>query len=81
MPMDPNDYVTEPYTRKAGKGLTYLIEANRHGRWGVKLDGKVIKTGGLPDYYGKPRWGSKKLQADAFAAARSAIENLMTDEG
>lgn len=70
------------YTRSTGAGLTYDIEADRHGNFTVKLDGKVIKrVTALPSYLGKPRWGSKKLEADANEDAKRAIEAFKTDAG
>ncbi|MEO8655359.1 MAG: hypothetical protein ABI409_14635 [Ramlibacter sp.] len=70
------------YTRSTGAGLTYDIEADKHGNYTVKLDGKVIKrVSALASYLGKPRWGSKKLEADAHEDARKAIENFKTDAG
>ena len=70
------------YTRSTGAGLTYDIEADKHGNYTVKLDGKVIKrVSALASYLGKPRWGSKKLEADANEDARKAIESFKTDAG
>jgi hypothetical protein len=74
MAMDPNAFTSEPYT--SSKGVEFVVFANRHGRWRIERDGAVIKSGGDQDFYGKPRWGSKKLQAEAFAAARAAIEAM-----
>ncbi|HMA08963.1 MAG TPA: hypothetical protein VKP68_13915 [Ramlibacter sp.] len=70
------------YTRSKGDGLTYDIEADKHGNYTVKLNGKVIKrVTALSNYLGKPRWGSKKLEADAIEDAKKAIEGFKTDEG
>ncbi len=70
------------YTRSKGDGLTYDIEADKHGNYAVKLNGKVIKrVTALSNYLGKPRWGSKKLEADAIEDAKKAIEGFKTDEG
>ena len=68
--------------RSTGAGLTYDIEADKHGNYTVKLDGKVIKrVTALPHYLGKPRWGTRKLEADANEDARKAIEAFKTDAG
>lgn len=70
------------YTRSKGNGLTYDIEADKHGNYTVKLNGKVIKrVTALANYLGKPRWGSKRLEADAIEDAKKAIEGFKTDEG
>lgn len=70
------------YTRSTGAGLTYDIEADKHGNYTVKLNGKVVKrVTALSNYLGKPRWGSKKLEADANEDAKKAIEGFKTDAG
>lgn len=69
------------YRRSKGKQLEYEIKADRHGSYTISLDGKPIKVMGIGDYFGRPRWGSKKLQAEAFEAAKSSVERLLTDEG
>lgn len=70
------------YTRSKGAGLSYEIEADRHGSYTVTLNGKVIKrVSALSSYLGKPKWGSKQLEADAIEDAKRAIEGFRTDEG
>ena len=70
------------YTRTKGAGLTYDIEADRHGNYAVLLDGKVVKrVTALSNYLGKPRWGSKQLEVDAIKDAKQSIEELKTDHG
>lgn len=70
------------YTRSTGACLTYDIEADKHGSYTVKLNGKVIKrVTALASYLGKPRWGSRKLEADANEDAKKAIEGFKTDAG
>ena len=70
------------YTRSKGAGLTYDIDADRHGNYTVKLDGKVVKrVTALPAYLDKPRWGSRQLEVDAVADAKQSIESLKTDHG
>ena len=69
------------YTRSTGAGLTYDIEADRHGNFTVKLDGKVVKrVTALPRYLGKPRWGSKKLEAEAIDDAKRDIDARMAHQ-
>ena len=70
------------YTRRTGAGLTYEIEVDRHGNYAIKLNAKVIKrVTALSNYLGKPKWGSKKLEADAAEDAKKAIEAFKTDAG
>ena len=70
------------YTRSKGEGLTYDIDADRHGNYTVMLHGKVVKRiSSLSDYLGKPRWGSKQLEIDAIEDAKRSIESLKTDQG
>ena len=70
------------YTRQSASGLTYEIEVDRHGSYAIMLNEKVLKrVTALPHYVGKPRWGSKKLEADAAGDAKRAIEAFKTDVG
>jgi hypothetical protein len=70
------------YTRSKGDGLTYEIEADRHGNYTITLEGKVVKrVSSLPKYLGKPKWGSKQLESDAVEDAKASIESLKTDRG
>ncbi|HSV34805.1 MAG TPA: hypothetical protein VLI46_04570 [Ramlibacter sp.] len=70
------------YTRQKGANLSYDIEVDKHGNYAIKLNGKVLKrVTALSNYIGKPRWGSKKLEADAAEDAKNAIEAFRTDEG
>jgi hypothetical protein len=70
------------YTCSKGAGLTYDIEADRHGNYTIFLNGKVIKRiSALSNYLGKPRWGSKQLELDAIEDAKQSIEALKTDHG
>lgn len=73
---------TIEYTRQKGKQLTYVIDADKHGNYSITLDRKVVKRLTVPSQYlGKPRWGSKKLEAAALEDAKKAIESMKTDEG
>jgi hypothetical protein len=70
------------YSREKGPGPTYDIEADRHGNYTIKLRGRVLKrVTVLSRYAGKPRWGSKKLEADAIEDAKQAVEGFKTSEG
>ena len=68
--------------RQNGSGLTYDIEVDRHGSYAIMLNSKVVKrVTALSNYVGKPKWGSKKLEADAAEDAKRAIEAFKTDAG
>ena len=70
------------YTRLKGEGMTYDIEADRHGNYTVSLEGKVVRrVTTLSNYLGKPKWGSKQLEADAIQDAKESIEAMKTDRG
>lgn len=70
------------YTRSKGAGLSYEIDADRHGSYTISLQGKVIKrVSALADYLDKPKWGSRQLEAGAIEDAKNAIESLRTDGG
>jgi len=63
------------YTPPNANGPTYEIEADRHGSYTVKLNDRVVKrVTALTDYLGKPKWGSKKLEADAIEDAKRAVD-------
>jgi len=63
------------YTPTNRSGPEYEIEADRHGNYAIKLNGKVIRrVSALAHYLGKPRWGSRKLEADAIEDAKRDIE-------
>jgi hypothetical protein len=67
------------YTRQDGAGPTYDIQADRHGNYTITLQGKVVKrVTALSSYLGKPRWGSRQLEADAVEDAKNSIESLKT---
>ena len=59
------------YTPQDGTGPEFEIEADRHGSYTIKLNGKVIRrVTALANYLGKPRWGSRKLEAEAIEDAK-----------
>lgn len=65
------------YMDSQGAGPTYAIEADRHGNYTIRLQGKVVKrVSALPQYLGKPRWGSKRLEEEAIRDAQRAIEGF-----
>jgi hypothetical protein len=64
------------YASRNGTGPTYEIEADRHGSYTIRLEGKVVRrVTALTEYVGKPKWGSKKLEADAVEDAKRDIES------
>ena len=68
------------YTRNNGAGLSYEIDADRHGNYTIMHEGKVVKrVSALMHYLGKPRWGSKQLEADAIEDAKKSIEGMKTE--
>ena len=65
------------YKDSQGLGPVYAIEADRHGNYTIRLEGKVVKrVSALARYVGKPRWGSRKLEEDAIRDAQQAIEGF-----
>lgn len=61
--------------------LTYgefVIEADRHGNYAIRHHGRLVRrVTALTHYPGKPRWGSRKLEADAAADARRDIDAFL----
>lgn len=65
------------YTPQSQPGTEFEIEADRHGSYAIRLNGKVIRrVTALPDYLGKPKWGSRRLEAGAIEDAKRDIEAL-----
>lgn len=65
------------YTPRDCPGPEYEIEADRHGNYAIKLNGKVCKrVTALTNYLGKPRWGSKKLEVDAIEDAKRDVDSV-----
>ena len=63
------------YTPQSQPGTEFEIEADRHGSYAIRLNGKVVRrVTALPDYVGKPRWGNRKLEAGAIEDAKRDIE-------
>jgi hypothetical protein len=63
------------YTPQPGTGPEFEIEADRHGSYTIKLDGKVVRrVTALTNYLGRPRWGSRKLEAEAIQDAKRDID-------
>lgn len=63
------------YTPKDHPGPEFEIEADRHGSYVIRLHGKVIRrVTALSDYVGKPKWGSRKLEAGAVEDAKRDID-------
>lgn len=63
------------YAANEGAGPTYEIEADRHGNYTIRLDGRVVKrVTSVTNYMDKPKWGSKKLEVAALDEARTAVD-------
>jgi hypothetical protein len=63
------------YAAQAGAGPTYEIEADRHGNYTIRLEGRVVKrVSSITTYLDKPRWGSRKLEQAAIEEAKAAID-------
>ena len=63
------------YAAHDGAGPTYEIEADRHGSYTIRLEGRVVKrVTAVTTYVGKPLWGSRKLEKAALDEAKSAID-------
>ena len=52
------------YTRSKGAGLTYEIEADRHGNYTVMLNGKVITVDGVGSLLGSTNVNRRSLDHD-----------------
>jgi hypothetical protein len=63
------------YDTVGGHGPTYEIEADRHGNYTIRCEGKVVKrVTSVSSYVGRPRWGSRKLELAAIEEAKAMIE-------
>jgi hypothetical protein len=63
------------YASNNGGGPVYEIEADRHGNYTIRHEGKVVKrVTSVTSYMDKPRWGSRKLELAAIEEAKAAIE-------
>lgn len=64
------------YAAMGGVGPKYEIEADRHGNYTIRCEGRVIKrvTSITTNYFGKPFWGSRKLEERAIEEAKAAID-------
>jgi hypothetical protein len=63
------------YASNGGAGPTYEIEADRHGNFTIRCGGRVVRrVTSITNYFGKPRWGSKKLELAAIEDAKALIE-------
>jgi hypothetical protein len=63
------------YASNNGSGPVYEIEADRHGNYTIRHEGKVVKrVTSVTSYMDKPRWGSRKLELAAIEEAKAAIE-------
>lgn len=65
------------YARTGFPETTFEIEADRFGNYTIRSGRKVVKrVTSVPQYLGKPRWGSKQLELNAIVDAKAAIEAL-----
>lgn len=65
------------YTPQGDTGPAFEIDADRHGSYTIRVNGKVVRrVTALTNYVGKPRWGSRKLEAEALEDARRAIDHM-----
>lgn len=63
------------YAAHGGAGPTYEIDADRHGNYTIRHEGRVVKrVTSVTRYVGKPRWGSQKLEQAAIEEAKGAID-------
>ena len=63
------------YASSGGEGPSYEIEADRHGSYTIRYEGRVVKrVTAVSSYVGRPRWGSRKLELAAIEEAKQAIE-------
>jgi hypothetical protein len=69
------------YVSNGGTGPTYEIEADRHGNYTIRREGRVVKrVTSVTNYIGKPRWGSRKLELSAVEEAKAAIDSQQSLE-
>jgi len=55
-------------------GPTYEIEADRHGNYTIRCEGRVVKrVTSVTSYVGRPLLGSRKLALAAIEEAKAAI--------
>jgi len=58
-----------------GSGPTYEIEADRHGNYTIRQEGRLLKrVTSVTTYVGRPRWGSRRLELAALEEAKATIE-------
>lgn len=63
------------YVSQEGHGPAYEIEADRHGNYTIRQEGRVVKrVTAVTSYFSRPRWGSKRLQLAAIEDAKAAID-------
>ena len=64
------------YAPQAGTGPTFEIEADRHGSYTIKQEGKVVRrVTAITNYVGRPRWGSRRLAQAALDDAKWEIDS------
>ena len=69
------------YASQDGAGPSYEIDADRHGSYTIRYEGTVVKrVTALPNYLGRPKWGSRQLEIDAIEDGKNAIEMFKTEQ-
>lgn len=67
------------YPSPGGQGPSYEIEADRHGSYTIRQEGRVVKrVTAVSSYVGRPRFGSRRLELAAIEEAKAAIESHHT---
>lgn len=58
------------------------IETDRHGSYTVRLEGRLVRRlTALTAYPGRPRFGNRKLEAEALEDAKRYIDALARRTG
>ena len=70
------------YVSENWPDTTYEIETDRSGSYTIRAGGRVIKrVTSVTEYLGRPKWGSKKLEANAVDDAKAAIAAFKSPMG
>jgi hypothetical protein len=56
----------------------FQIESDRHGSYSIRRNGTLVRRiTALTNYPGRPRWGSRKLEAEAIESAKRDIDAFL----
>lgn len=56
----------------------FQIESDRHGSYSIRLHGTLARrVTAVTHYPGRPRWGSRKLEAEAIEDAKRDIDAFL----